>query len=257
MADDWDDDEWDVDDDELDAKLGLQKQAIPNFDDEEDLAIKEKAAAEKAKQVELKKKGSAMLAKQQKEKERQEELEIARKALELEADMEANMSPEERRALQRKREEEADNALTNDLFGAVEKVTISDKKAATGGAAGDKVVLKDLKDHMKYARKVATALSDSGKVHLTQTFFTEALTKSKDVLTSDSIAEIIKTCNVIKNEKIQQEKRKSKGQAQKAKKQDKEEKAKAQKVANEVFGDSNDYDRFDELGDEYEADYFF
>ena len=158
MTDNWDDsdDEWDVDDDALDAKLGLNKKTEPaaNFDDEEDLAVKEKEAADKAKHVELKKKGSALAAKKQAEKDRQEELEIARKAMELEAEMEANMTPDERRALERRRIEEADNELTNDLFGAVERMSVS--KGAQ--QAGDKVVMKDMKDHMKHARKVAECM---------------------------------------------------------------------------------------------------
>ena len=69
MTDNWDDgeDDWDVDDDALDAKLGLKKDDnddgnANNFDDEEDLALKEKAAQERADNVELKKKGSALAA---------------------------------------------------------------------------------------------------------------------------------------------------------------------------------------------------
>ena len=48
MADNWDDsdDEWDVDYDALDAKLGITQEGN-DFDDEEDLALKEKAAADK------------------------------------------------------------------------------------------------------------------------------------------------------------------------------------------------------------------
>lgn len=255
MADNWDDsdDDWDVDDDALDAKLGLKKdEPANNWDDEEDLALKEKAAADKAKQESLKKKGSALAAKKQAEKDRQEELEIARKAMELEAEMEANMTPDERRALERRRIEESDNALTDDLFGAVEKMTVGSKAQQ----AGDKVVMKDLKDHMKHARKVAQCMKDHGKIHLATTFLKEVIQQSKDVLDDNAISEIIKTCNVIKNEKVQQSKRKSKGQAQKAKKQDKQEKAKAQKVANEIFGDSNQYDQYDEIGDDYEDAFF-
>ena len=157
MTDNWDDsdDEWDVDDDALDAKLGLKKDEPANdFDDEEDLAVEEKAAADKLSQVELKKKGSALAAKKEADKARQEELEIARKAMELEAEMEENMTPDERRALERKRIEEADNALTDDLFGGVEALSVS-KKAQQ---AGDKVVMKDMKDHMRHARKVAECL---------------------------------------------------------------------------------------------------
>jgi translation initiation factor 3 subunit J len=162
MTDNWDDsdDEWDVDDDALDAKLGIKK---GNFDDEEDLAVKEKAASDKANQADLRKKGSAFAAKREADKERAEELEIARKAMELEAEMEENMSPDERRALDRQRIEEADHALTDDLFGAVEQMAVSNAGAGAGSQqqAGDKVVMKDMKDHMKHARKVAECMKVS------------------------------------------------------------------------------------------------
>lgn len=160
MADNWDDDdEWDADDDVLDAKLGIAKPKN-DWEDEEDLAVSEKAAEDKVRQVELKKKGSALQAKKLAEKEQQEELEIARKAMEIEAEMEANMTPEERQLLERQRIEEADHALTDDLFGAVDKMGISNKDAQPQ-AAGDKVVMKDLKDHMKHARKVAECMKVS------------------------------------------------------------------------------------------------
>ena len=72
----------------------------------------------------------------------------------------------------------------------------------------------------------------------------------------DAITDIIKTCNVIKNEKVQAAKRKVKGQAQKSKKQDKAAKAKAQKLQNEIFGDSNQYDEYDQIGEDYEDAFF-
>lgn len=163
MTDNWDDsdDDWDVDDDALDAKLGLAKEPeTSNFDDEEDLALTEKAAADKAAKETLKKKGSALAAKKKQEEERKLELEIARKELEYQAEIESKMSPDELRALERQRVEEADNALTDDLFGAVDKMTVSGKQAAAQ-QAGDKVVMKDMKDHMKHARKVAECLKVS------------------------------------------------------------------------------------------------
>ena len=159
MTDNWDDsdDEWDVDDDALDEKLGIKKAEATGFEDEEDLAVKEKQATDKASQAELKKKGSAMAAKKRDEQDRKEELELAIKAMELEAEMEANMSPEERRTLERQRVEDADNALTDDLFGGVDNS--KEKSAAISAAqAGDKVVMKDLKDHMKHARKCGECL---------------------------------------------------------------------------------------------------
>jgi translation initiation factor 3 subunit J len=87
-------------------------------------------------------------------------------------------------------------------------------------------------------------------------FLKEVIQQSKDVLDDDAITDIIKTCNVIKNEKVQQAKRKVKGQAQKSKKTDKSQKGKAEKRAAEIFGDSNEYDAYDELGGAYEDDFF-
>jgi len=257
MADSWDDsddDDWDVDDDALDAKLGLKKADEPanNFDDEEDLALKEKEEQDKLNKVALKKKGSALAAKKQAEKDRADDLEIARKALELEAEMEANMTIDERKMMQRKREEEAEMAMMDgDPFGA--GPSISSRGAAS---AGDTVVMKDMKDHMKHARKVADAMKKHGKIHLAAIFIKEVIAQSKDVLDDAAITDIIKSCNVIKNEKVQQAKRKVKGQAQKSKKQDKIEKAKAKKLQDEVFGDSNEYDEYDEYGEAYEDAFF-
>jgi translation initiation factor 3 subunit J len=157
MTDNWDDsdDEWDVDDDALDAKLGLAKPA-DKFDDEEDLALKEKAASDMETKDTMKKKGSAFAAKRKEDEDRKLEIEMARKELEYQAELEAKMSPDELRKLERRRVEEADHALTDDLFGAVDKMTVSGKEASQ--QAGDKVVLKDMKDHMKHARKVAESL---------------------------------------------------------------------------------------------------
>lgn len=256
MTDNWDDsdDDWDVDDDALDAKLGLSKPAENNFDDEEDLALKEKADADLVSKDALKKKGSALAAKRKAEEERKLEIELARKELEYQAEMEAKMTPDELRAMERRRVEEADNALTDDLFGAVNKMTLDAKQGDQSG--GDKLVLKDMKDHMKHARKVATCLKDHGKVHLAGIFLKEVIQQSKDVLDDSTISEIIKACNVIKNEKVQQAKKKVKGQAQKSKKQDKTETAKVKKLHDEVFGDNDYYDDYDAMGNDYEDAFF-
>ncbi len=175
MADNWDDsddDDWDVDDDALDAKLGLNKKAeepVNNFDDEEDLALKEKAEQDRLNQISLKKKGSALAAKKQAEKDRADDLEIARKALELEAEMEANMTIDERKMLERKRQEEAELEMMGDAFGG----GLADGGVGRGAQkAGDKVVMKDMKDHMKHARKVADCMKVSKLVILV--FFSES-----------------------------------------------------------------------------------
>lgn len=71
----------------------------------------------------------------------------------------------------------------------------------------------------------------------------------------DAITEIIKLCNVIKNEKLQESKRKVKGQAQKSKKRDKVAEKKAAKMAKEMYGDNDNVDSYDAYGAQYEDEY--
>lgn len=248
--DDGSDDEWDVDDEALEARLKAKTSA---FQEEEDLAVKEREEADRRAFAENKKKGQALAEKKRLEAERLEDLEIARRQMELEAEAEANMSPEELRAYKQKKIEEADNALTDDLFGAVEAMQVSASNAATG--ASDKLVLKDLKDHLKHARKVGEAVRAHGKIMLTTEFLKELLSQCKDVLDDDAITDLIKTMNVIKNEKVQQAKRKVKGQAQKSKKADKKAEAKIRQKMIETFGDNDKYDDIDDIGAQYEDEY--
>lgn len=271
MTDNWDDsdDDWDVgsdDDDELDKRLGLNKKVddgpkAPAFDDEEDLAMTEKAAREKETTVVLKKKGNALLEKKKAEQERKEEEEIARKAMELETEMEANMTLEERRILQKKRVEESGSALAADLFGDADfdkDGSNNNNNAGPRGTAmnaGDTVKMTDLKDHLKHARKVAQCIKGHGKVHLASAFLKECISECKDVLDEEVTNELIKSLNVIKNEKVAAAKRKVKGQAQKAKK-DKKAEAKAKQLQNELFGDNDNYDDYDDYGAQYEDDFF-
>ncbi len=87
-------------------------------------------------------------------------------------------------------------------------------------------------------------------------FFKECIQESKDVLDDDGISEIIKLCNVVKNEKVQAAKRKVKGQAQKSKKKDKVAEKKAKKMAVELYGDNEQFDDYDNYGAQYEDDFF-
>lgn len=87
-------------------------------------------------------------------------------------------------------------------------------------------------------------------------FLKEAITECKDVLDDAAISDLIKTCNVIKNEKVAASKRKVKGEAQKSKKRDKGAELKAKKLANELYGDSNQYDDYDQYGEDFEDAFF-
>lgn len=94
------------------------------------------------------------------------------------------------------------------------------------------------------------------KVHLASAFMKECLQESKDALDEDALADIIKTCNAIKNDKMQAAKRKVKGQAQKSKKKDKVAEKKAQQLAVDLYGDNDQYDEHDDYGAQYEDAFF-
>jgi len=271
MSDAWDDsdDDWDNDDDgddELDKRLGLTKindapkNSAAVFDDEdEDLTVKEKAASDKANSVTLKAKGSALADKKAKEASRKEEMELARKAMAIEAEAEANMTPEERRLKERQREEDDAAEMAGDLFGDVDAPSMGQGPGVGTGKvmnSGDKVKLKDLKDHLRHAKKVGECIQGHGKINFCSAFLKEVIQQCKDVLDDDAITDIIKSCNVIKNEKVQASKRKVKGQAQKSKKVDKVEKKKAMAVNEDLFGDNDNYDEYDQMGGDYEDDFF-
>lgn len=78
----------------------------------------------------------------------------------------------------------------------------------------------------------------------------------KDLLDDDAITDVIKTCNVIKNEKVAASKRKVKGAAQKSKKVDKAAEKKAKQIQAELYGDNDQYDEYDDMGADYEDAFF-
>lgn len=94
-----------------------------------------------------------------------------------------------------------------------------------------------------------------GNIHLAAAFLKESIDQVKDLLDDDAITDIIKTCNVIKNEKVVAAKRKVKGQAQKSKK-DKAAEEKAKKLQQELYGDNEQYDEYDDMGADYEDAFF-
>jgi len=263
MADNWDDsdDDWDNsdDDDDIDRRLGVTK--ISDFDDEEeDLTMKEKEASDKASKVKLKAKGSALANKKAADAASKEELELARKAMAMEAEMEANMTPEERRQMERDRQADDAQAMADDLFGGIDDGGVGKGSGGANGKAmqsGDKVVMKDLKDHLRHAKKVGESIQGHGKVNLAKAFLLEVIEQSKDILDDEAITDIIKQCNVIKNVKVQEAKRKVKGQAQKSKKKETQvAKKKAMAINADVFGDNDNFDEYDDMGGAYEDDFF-
>lgn len=153
MADSWEDvsdDDWDNAGDDLDLNPTSTPAAWE--DEEEDLALKEKAEQEARDKVKLAKKGNALEQKKEKEAAKKLEVEAARKAMQLEAEMEANMTPDEKRALQKKREEEQAVNDTMDLFGGAD---LGPTRTVPGAmTAGGALSLKSMQDHLVHAAKV-------------------------------------------------------------------------------------------------------
>jgi len=93
-------------------------------------------------------------------------------------------------------------------------------------------------------------------VNLATAFLKECIQESKDALDDDAITEIIKICNVIRNDKVAAAKKKVKGQAQKFKKKDKVAEAKAKQKSIELYGDNDQFDDHDQYGADYEDAFF-
>merc|ERR1712071_296055 len=111
--------------------------------------------------------------------------------------------------MEREREEADAQAMADDLFGGMDSINTGPGVGPAGKAmmSGDKVVLKDLKDHLRHAKKVGECIQGHGKINLCSAFLKEVIQQCKDVLDDDAITDIIKSCNVIKNDKVQQSKR--------------------------------------------------
>merc|ERR1711957_911302 len=164
---------------------------------------------------------------------------MGRKSLEYEA----NMNEDERRLLQKQRGDEADFALVDELFGG-DGGNPADNRPDAGGA----LVLKNMKDHLLHAKAIGKCVREHGKAHLALALIREILTESSDVLDDDSLTDLGKSLNVIKNTKIAKKKaaakpKKDKGADKKAK-------------AAELFGDNDLYDDYDDYGAQYEDDFF-
>lgn len=252
MPDAWDDsgDEWDADsdDDQIASRLanlntGPAKKA--QVEEEEDLAVIEKAADEKREKALLRNKGIALAAKKAAAKAIKDEEEIMRKSLEYEA----NMNEDERRLLQKQRGDEADFALVDELFGG-DGGNPADNRPDAGGA----LVLKNMKDHLLHAKAIGKCVREHGKAHLALALIREILTESKDVLDDDSLTDLGKSLNVIKNTKIAEKKKLEKKKAAAKPKKDKGADKKAK--AAELFGDNDLYDDYDDYGAQYEDDFF-
>ncbi|CAM9167343.1 unnamed protein product [Ascophyllum nodosum] len=188
---------------------------------------------------------AAKAAKAESEKE-------ARIAAELEARLQLSETAEQRRLRERNRVEEADNELTDDLFGGG-----ADKRGVNGGIAG--LSLKNMQDHVKLAIELSEKMESSKPAHMAA-FLKEMVTKLSVKMTADGMTDVINHIAVFRDEKRKAEERIATAKAnasnvQAKQRANKKKSAKQKKAHADVFGGDFDGDQIDDAGIEYETKY--
>ncbi|KAJ8605020.1 hypothetical protein CTAYLR_004563 [Chrysophaeum taylorii] len=189
-------------------------------------------------------------------KKRHEEKAAALKSARLNEVLDNEESTEEKKLRERRLVEEGDNALTNELFGAVQ---LEEK-------------LKDLKDHLQLALSISDRMSESKRNHVLA-FLKEFLRSVEDKLEPPDIAEIVarsvitasrgarrtatrraavQLLNAQKEAKVKAVKKPTQA---KSKKKSKKELLDMQKKADDNFGAATGGDEYDHYEDQFD-DFF-
>lgn len=222
----WEDseDEFEVNLDSLDAKLG-NKNA---WDDEEDELVVEtevKPAVPSANTL----------------KNKQKELEKAATTLENQVKyaLEEGEGAEDKKARERRQVEEADHALSEDLFGTNTTTKTKSLGSASGSLAA--IALKTKTEHTNFGVTISKKMAESTPLHMCAFFksFLERLPESMNTDSLDNIMEVLK--------KVREKKKEKEGEtAAKVKKTSKKETKKKEKRHADVFGSASNYDDLDE-----------
>ena len=250
---------------------------VGNFSDEEDLAVTAAAALQQQQRASNVKKGNALKKRQEAEEARRNEEEMAKREIELENEAMSKLSVAERRVLEREKQAEGAMGFFDDDFdGEGSGAGSSDEEGADGsgggggggrrgqsssaaaaGGAALKVDLKTIKSTLQTAHMISGAVKGADSTsRMKSTLLKEIINILKDDIDEDGVSEIIKCCNVIKNDKQQASKTKQSAANKKKKKDDKLKQKKAKKIYQETFGDNDCYDGVDDYGAQYEDEYF-
>lgn len=243
MADSWDDDDFVVP--SLGEKVAsIQIDAGAKWTEEVDeLELEQKvvSAGPSAAQIEA-----------QRKKEEQAEM-----ALQMHLKFSAleNETPQEKKLRERKQQEDADAAISGDLFGAGAQSaapstpgTSSTKGASVGSGLGA-LSLKTKQEHINFAVLCTKKMSESTPLNVA--FFYKSLTdKVKDVLPAETLDEVITLLT-----KVREEKKKVEAANKKVVKKTKKELAAESARHNDVFGGSegasNKYDHYTGMEDDF------
>ncbi|CAM9655845.1 unnamed protein product, partial [Ectocarpus fasciculatus] len=183
MADSWEDEEFDL-------PSSVPPTAVPvSWEDEEEDQEDAGAVAPGL----APKMSAAKAAKSAAEKD-------ARIAAELETRLQLGETAEQRRLRERNRVEEADNDLTEDLFGGGG----AQGQGAGGGLSG--LALKNMQDHVKLAIELAERMDSSKPAHMAA-FMKELVTKLSSKMTADGLSDLVNHTTMFRDEKRQAEER--------------------------------------------------
>ncbi|CAN0418464.1 unnamed protein product [Pylaiella littoralis] len=179
----------------------------------------------------------------------------ARIAAELETRLQLGETAEQRRLRERNRVEEADNDLTEDLFGG-------GSAGGSGGGSGlSGLALKSMQDHVKLAIELSERMEASKPAHMAA-FLKELVSKLSTKMTADGLSDLTNHTIMFRDEKRVAEERIATAKANKTnvianqrankKKSIKKKKASAH---SDVFGGDFDGDGIDSVGMDYESKY--
>ncbi|CBJ33014.1 expressed unknown protein [Ectocarpus siliculosus] len=236
MADSWEDEEFDL-------PSSVPPTAVPvSWEDEEEDQEDAGAVAPGL----APKMSAAKAAKTAAEKD-------ARIAAELETRLQLGETAEQRRLRERNRVEEADNDLTEDLFGGGG----ARGQGAGGGLSG--LALKNMQDHVKLAIELAERMDSSKPAHMTA-FLKELVTKLSPKMTADGLTDLVNHTTMFRDEKRQAEERIASAKANKTnvianQRANKKKSIKKKKAHSDVFGGDFDGDGIDTVGMDYESKY--
>jgi len=230
MADSWDDDDFVVPSlGEKVASIQIDSGDKKWVEEEDELALEQKvvSAGPSAAQLEA-----------QRKKDEQAEL-----ALQMHLKFSAleNETAQEKKLRERKQQEDADTAISGDLFGVGMQSTVpstpgtSSTKAggSTTGSGLGALSLKTKQEHVNFAVLCSKKMADSTPLNVA--FFYKSLTdKVKDIIPADTLDEVIAQLT-----RVREEKKKVEAANKKAVKKTKKEVVAENQRHNDVFGGSD------------------
>lgn len=174
----------------------------------------------------------------------------AAKLARLDAMLDENESPEDRKLRERRMIEEGDHALTDELFSGVtsEETVVKDPNAVT-------MPLKDLKDHLHLVVTLNEKMAASKQNHVVM-FTKEFLkTNSEERFEVADLSEMINILTTAKNTKEEKMKKPTaKAKTGKAAKKTKKEVLAEKKKHDDLFGDNDrngEYDAYEDQFDDF------